>query len=68
LPSRRSQLLSLLQEIKKLARKNNVFFDVAETQGKGSHYRVFYGEKFTTVKSGELKPHEAKLIKKQLGL
>jgi hypothetical protein len=41
---------------------------VIETKGKGSHYRVNLGEKFTTIKSGELRPGYVNLIKRQLGV
>ena len=59
---------ALIRELRKLARKEGVIFEVTEDHGKGSHYRVRYGEKFTTVKSGELKPGYVALIKKQLGV
>jgi hypothetical protein len=59
---------ALIRELRKLARKQNVDFRITPTQGKGSHYRVHFGDKFTTVKSGELKPGYVNLIKKQLGI
>ncbi|MBX3578502.1 MAG: type II toxin-antitoxin system HicA family toxin [Rhizobiaceae bacterium] len=59
---------TLLRELRKLARKQGVRFDVEESRGKGSHYRVHYGDRFTTVKSGELKPGYVKLIRQQLGI
>ena len=31
-------------------------FEVIEDKGKGSHYRVEFGDKITTIKSGELRP------------
>ena len=58
---------ALLRELRKSARKQGVDFRVVETRGKGSHYRIHYGDRFTTVKSGELKPGYVALIKKQLG-
>lgn len=58
----------LLRELRKLARKNDVSFEVYEDHGKGSHYRVKYDGRSTTVKSGELKPGYVQLIKKQLGI
>jgi hypothetical protein len=59
---------ALIRELRKLARKQGLDFRVIETRGKGSHYRVYYGDRFTTVKSGELKPGYVALIRKQLGV
>ena len=39
---------ALIRELRKLARKQGVDFRVIETKGKGSHYRVHFGEKFTS--------------------
>jgi hypothetical protein len=43
-------------------------FRVEKAEGKGSHYRVYLGNKVSTVKNGELKPGYVKLIRRQLGL
>lgn len=43
-------------------------FRVEKTEGKGSHYRVYLGNRVSTVKSGELNPGYVKLIRRQLGL
>ena len=43
-------------------------FRVDKAAGKGSHYRVYLGNRFTIVQSGELTPVMMKLIRKQLGL
>ena len=59
---------ALIRELRKTARKYGLRFEVIPDKGKGSHYRVHYGDKFTTVKSGELKPGYVSLIKKQLGV
>ena len=59
---------ALIRELRKLARKRNVDFHITPSKGKGSHYRVHFDDKFTTVKSGELKPGYVNLIKKQLGI
>jgi len=59
---------ALLRELRMLARKNNIFFDIREAEGNGSHYRVYYGKYKTIIKSGELSPIYVKVIKKQLGL
>lgn len=58
----------LLRELRKLAKDNGRHFEVFEDKGKGSHYRVNYDGRFTTVKSGELTPGYVRLIKKQLGI
>lgn len=59
---------ALIRELRKLARKQGVDFAVVENRGKGSHYRVKFGERWTTVKSGELTPTYVRLVKEQLGL
>jgi len=41
------------RRVKKLARANNVYYQETR-QGKGSHSRVYYGDRFTTVKRGEI--------------
>ncbi len=59
---------ALIRELRKLARDQEVRFDVAVSRGKGSHYRVTFGDRTTTIKSGELRPGYVKLIKAQLGI
>jgi len=58
----------LIRELRALARKSGVSFEIVSDRGKGSHYRVHFGDKWTIVKSGELSPTYVKLFKKQLGL
>jgi hypothetical protein len=58
----------LLQELRKIAKLNGVTFTIFENEGKGSHYRVEYDGRKTTLKSGELTPGYVRLIKKQLGI
>lgn len=58
----------LLQELRKLARDLKVEFEVVEDRGKGSHYRVKFDGRRTTIKSGELTPAYVRLIRKQLGI
>lgn len=43
-------------------------YEEIKDRGKGSHYRVRVGDRFTTIKSGELKPGYVRLIKNQLGV
>lgn len=59
---------ALIRELRQIARKNGVEFRVVESRGKGSHYQVYYGDRSTTVKSGELRPGYVSLIRKQLGV
>jgi mRNA interferase HicA len=56
-----------IQAIRKLARKTDKHFDLDKTKGKGSHYTVYYGEKWTTVQS-ELTPSRIKRILLQLDI
>lgn len=58
----------LIRELRGLARKEGVAFTVVPGRGKGSHYRVEFGEKRTTIQSGELTPLMVRRIKRQLGI
>jgi predicted DNA-binding protein with PD1-like motif len=58
----------LIRELRKLARKAGIHFAVIPGRGKGSHYRVEFGERWTTVQSGEFTPEMVRRIKKQLGI
>lgn len=58
----------LIKELRKLARKEGKAFEVFEDNGKGSHYRVTYDGRSTTIKSGEMTPLYVQIIKKQLGI
>lgn len=59
---------ALIPELRKLARKRDEHFEVVEDKGKGSHRRVKFGDRATTIKSGELRPGYVALIKRQLGI
>lgn len=59
---------ALLRELRTLARKMGVEFEILQDKGKGSHYRVKFAGKMTTIQSGELDPKRVSRIKKQLGL
>ena len=59
---------ALIRELRALARKRGVVFEVFTDRGKGSHYRVRLGERITTIQSGELSELKIRTIKKQLGL
>lgn len=41
------------KQLKKLAKKSGVEYQETR-QGKGSHSRVYYGKKFTTLKKGDI--------------
>lgn len=58
---------ALIRELRSLARKQNKEFVVFTDRGKGSHYRVRFGDKITTIQSGELSNLKVATIKKQLG-
>lgn len=59
---------ALIRELRQIARKNQIDFRLVEGRGKGSHYQVYYGDRTTTLKSGELSPGYVRLIRKQLGI
>lgn len=59
---------ALLRELREAARLSGADFEIIVNRGKGSHYRVKLGERFTTIKSGELTPGYVRLIKKQLDI
>ena len=59
---------ALIRELRKIAKAKGLDFEVFTNKGKGSHYRVTLGDKWTTIKSGELTPGYVKLLKRQLGV
>lgn len=59
---------ALIRELRKLAKARNLAFQVNRGAGKGSHYRVYVGDRISTVQSGELSPFHVRRIKQQLGL
>jgi len=58
----------LLKELRYEAKSAGLEFRVDKAAGKGSHYRVYVGSRFTTVQSGELTPFLIRRIRRQLGL
>lgn len=62
---KREQLLRILR---KEAKALSLKFRVDKVVGKGSHYRVHVGDRFTTVQSAELTPLMIRTIRRQLGL
>lgn len=57
-----------IQELRKLARERGSRFEVLKDGGKGSPYKVVFGERATVLKSGEMTPSYVRLVKKQLGI
>ena len=57
---------ALIRELRRMARKRGETFEVFTDRGKGSHYRVRFGHKITTIQSGELTDLRVKAIRKQL--
>ena len=59
---------ALIRRLRKYARKSGLAFEVDRKKGKGAHYIVTVGDKWTTVQSGELNPNKTERICKQLGI
>lgn len=57
-----------IRELRTLARQQGKPLEIFEGKGKGSHYRITFDGKMTTLKSGELTPAYVKLVRKQLGI
>jgi hypothetical protein len=57
-----------LRQLRHEAKSAGLEFRIDKAAGKGSHYRVYFGSRFTTVQSGELTPFLVRRIRKQLGL
>lgn len=55
------------KKVKKLSNQNGVEYR-ATRQGKGSHSRVYYGTRFTTVKRGDIGAGLLKAMCIQLGI
>ncbi len=58
----------LIKEVRGWTRDNDVSFEIDEIAGKGSHIRLFVGDRSTIVKHGELSPAYVDLVLKQLGI
>jgi hypothetical protein len=59
---------ALLRLLRSEAKQRGLEFRLDKSMGKGSHYRVYVGTRFSTVQSGELTPLMVKTIRRQLGL
>lgn len=56
----------LIRDLRQYARKQGLPFNLVKEKGKGSHYAVYVGDKWTTLQSGEYSPLRVKQICKQL--
>ena len=59
---------AFVRELRQLAREQGKAFEVDTGHGKGSHYRIRFGDSRTTIKAGELTPLYVRLLRKQLGI
>ncbi|MGE0282597.1 MAG: hypothetical protein AB7P20_18565 [Rhizobiaceae bacterium] len=59
---------AFIRELRDIARKQGKSFEVFTGKGKGSHYRVTFGGRISTIQSGELTPLMIRTIMKQLGV
>ncbi len=59
---------ALIRELRSLARKQEKDFEVFTDKGKGSHYRARFGDRITTIQSGELSNLKVRTIKQQPGV
>jgi hypothetical protein len=59
---------ALLRELRQYARERGLDFIIKTGRGKGSHYRVYLGDRASTVQSGELTPFHVDRVRKQLGM
>ena len=57
-----------IRKVTKLGRKTGVSVWVDSTRGKGGHQRLHYGDRITTVQTGELKTGILHAMCKQLGI
>lgn len=57
-----------IRRARELGRKRNVPVEVQKARGKGSHKRLWYDSRKTTVKKGELPAGTLSAMCKQLGI
>lgn len=60
----------MLEKIKSLAKERNEYFSYIPSRGKGSHGRICYGERFTTIPNirKELSKGTLNAVLKQLNI
>ena len=56
------------RHIRRLARRRGISYRFVRQRGKGSHGTLYYGDRKTTVKSGEIGEGLLRAMLKQLGL
>jgi hypothetical protein len=56
----------LIKEIRRWCRKNGAEFALDKQGGKGSHYKVTVGARWTIIQSGEILPRHVETILEQL--
>jgi hypothetical protein len=57
-----------ISAIRKWCRKNGAVFELDREGGKGSHYKVAVGARWTIIQSGEILPRHIDAILAQLGI
>ena len=57
-----------IRRVRRYARRNDLDCHFYPAWGKGSHGRLFVGERFTTVQDGELTPPMVSTMLRQLGI
>lgn len=57
-----------IRRVRKLGRRTGTSVAVDSAHGKGSHQRLYYGERFTTVRRGEIPKGILRAMCKQLGI
>ena len=58
----------LIRELRAEAKALGLAFEVNTARGKGGHCVVRLGGRFSVIKSGEITPLMAKIIRRELGL
>jgi len=57
-----------IRKVKRLGAKRDVIVSVDSSRGKGSHRRLTYGSRWTTVKHSEIGPALLNAMCKQIGI
>jgi len=57
---------AFIRRARRYARSNGLDYRFEPTRGKGSHGRLWVGDRFTTVRHGELKPGTLRNMLRQL--
>jgi len=57
-----------IRKVRKMARKTGVPANLEKDKGKGGHQRLYYGQRWTTVKTGEIGTGLLRTMCRQLGI